>query len=130
MMRAYELKEHTPAGFVASVIRNEYVNFNGLSAYLRKGKMAIDGEIKNTIQLANLTNPKRPTNMEIDPNPKSTGKFSALMAELEALAKENGYDGVYVESVLNDFLPDVLERYGYSQVNTNTGTKNYWKNVV
>lgn len=129
MMRAYELKENNPASFVASAIRNEYVNFKGLSAYLRKGKMAIDGEIKNTIQLANIANSKRPMNMEIDPNPKSTGKFSALMAELEALAKEHGYDGVYVESVLNDFLPDVLERYGYSSVNTNTGAKNYWKSV-
>ena len=128
-MRAHELKENTPTGFLTSPIRNEYVKFNGLSIYLRKGTILINGEPKNTIQLANITNPRRSTNMEIRPNPKSTGKFSSLMNELERLAKEYGYDGVYVESVLNSFLPDVLERYGYSQVNINAGTKNYWKRV-
>lgn len=128
-MRAWELSENDPASFVVSAIRNEYVNFKGLSAYLRKGDMLIDGEIKSTIQLANISNPRRSTNMHTDSNPKSTGKFSALMSELENLAKEHGYDGVYVESVLNEFLPGVLKRYGYSEVNTHAGTKNYWKSV-
>lgn len=127
-MKAWELNENDPASFVASSIRNKYVNFKGLSVYLRKGQISIDREIKNAIQLANISNPRRPTNMEIDPKPKSTGKFSALMNELENLAKDNGYDGVYVESILNDFLPDVLKRYGYSQVNVNLGT-HYWKSV-
>lgn len=128
-MRVDELNKHNPSEFIVSTLHNEYVNFNGLEIYLRKGQMAINGELKNAIQLGNISNPKRSDNIKIDPEHKKTGKFSALMKELEKLAKEHGFDGVYVESILNDFLPDVLKRYGYSQVNINVGTINYWKNI-
>lgn len=132
-MREYELNEHrhkhNPSEFVASMIRNEYVNFGALEVYLRKGPIAIDGEIKTAIQLSNVSNPRRIRNIKTNPKHKKTGKFSALMKELKKLAKENGYDGVYVESIQNEFLPDVLERYGYSQVNIDAGTINYWKTV-
>ena len=65
--------------------------------------MQIDDKIRNLIQLANDQNTRRETNMKPDIKYKSTGKFSALMNELEKLAKEHGYDGVYVESILNEF---------------------------
>jgi hypothetical protein len=128
-MRAYDLQENDPSGFISSTLRNEWVKFDGLKVHLRKGSMHIDNDIKNATQLANLENPKRETNIYYDPAHKSTGKFSALMIESKKLAVENKYDGVYVESILNEFLPDVLKRYGYSPVNGRGGSINYWKNV-
>ena len=130
-MRAYELHENSPESFMNSQIPNKYVKFQGLTVYLRKGLYLIDGERKNAVQLANVTNPKRDDNIHIDPSREETrtGKFLALMSELEKLAKIYEYDGVYVESILNDFLPEVLERYGYSLVNSHAGTINYWKEV-
>lgn len=130
-MRAHELYENSPESFMNSKIPNEYVNFKGLSVYLRKGLYFIDGEKKNALQIANVTNPRRGDNVHIDPSREKTrtGKFLALMTELEKLAKIYEYDGVYVESVLNKFLPEVLERYGYSLANKHANTINYWKEV-
>ena len=124
-----KLKENELSGFMDSKIRNEYIKFNGLVVYLRKGPIGINGEIKNAIQLANVTNPRRSDNLTSDPKRKSTGRFSALMAALEKMAVEHGYDGVFVESILNDFLPSVLDRYGYSAVNETGFDVNYWKDV-
>ena len=131
-MRAFELMENKLdlSGFISGDLRNSYVNFQGLKVYLRKGSLYIDKEYKNVIQLANVTNPKRSSNIEINPRRKSTGKFKALINELNRLAQEYNYDGIYVESVLNDFLPDVLERYGFKMVNVQLGAPNYWREVI
>ena len=49
------------------------------------------------------------------------------MDRVEVEAKQRGYDCVYVESVLNGFLPAVLQRRGYVQCNEEDGTLNYVK---
>ncbi len=57
-----------------------------------------------------------------------------MFAEFDNLVRkaavDNGYDGVYVERVHNEFLPDVLIRYGYSRVNISGFQEyNYWFGV-
>lgn len=41
------------------------------------------------------------------------GRFQELMQLLEQEAERQGYDSVYVENIMNKFLPQVLQRYGY-----------------
>jgi hypothetical protein len=41
------------------------------------------------------------------------GQFRELMAMLEREAGDVGHDGVYVEAIMNEFLPRVLKSMGY-----------------
>ncbi|KKN90165.1 hypothetical protein LCGC14_0232810 [marine sediment metagenome] len=116
-----------PAKFMDSPMFNSYVKFQGLNVYLRKGPVFIDDEQKLVIQLANVKNPRRPNNIAFDPNKRSTGKFKALIGELNELAKIHHYDGIYIESILNEFIPGVLERYGFIEVHLGRGSPNYWR---
>lgn len=116
--------------FIESDLRNSHIKFRGIQSYYRKGPVAIDGEIKNVITRANTTNPKRWGNIASKEIPTRTGLYKALDDHTVDLAIKHGFDGVYVESVMNQFLHDVLIRYGYRQVNEHLGTDNYYKDVT
>jgi len=59
----------------------------------------------NEIQMENLPPEMRP--------PK--GKFKELLAMLESEAYAQNHDSIYVENIMNEFLPDVLARNGYTR---------------
>lgn len=107
--------------FLQSSLRNSYVKHTVgrtlYSIYLRKSTRLIDGKKLRVLDIANISTTK-----------PGRGTFRALETEIVALAAPSS-DGIYVESVLNDRLSLALEGMGYTQVNLNYGTKNYYKAV-
>ncbi len=111
-------------------VHNLYINYKTIECYMRKGRIAVDNEIVNALTIARIKNTRRANNVEINPRHRRTGLFAEFESLVRKMAVENDYDGVYIEEVLNPFLPDVLVRYGYRRVN-NYGflSYNYWYNV-
>lgn len=101
--------------FLQSDLRNGYIKFGNLSAYYVKSYRQINGERRPILIRGNTTNQKRSDNIEVNPRRKSTGQYKALCDLTEKLARDYGYAAVYVENVLNQFLPEVLLRYGYTE---------------
>ena len=100
---------------------------------MRRGDRAIKIVPKvrkaRALTVANINAAGREANSETSLKPNSTGNFKVFMDRVEVEAKQRGYDCVYVESVLNGFLPAVLQRRGYVQCNEDDGTLNYVKFV-
>jgi hypothetical protein len=107
--------------------RNEYIVEFGLQSYYRKQQVFIEGKFYKVLCRANTTNPRRSSNIDINPKKKSTGRYRKLDNLTFELAKQYGYDGIYVESVLNEFLKTKLLDYGYSLIKNNYEEFNYIK---
>lgn len=103
--------------FVQSKHRSQEIYDCGLKSYVRAQHKVIKGKVYYVLCLANVVNLRRRTNETINNNYKSTGKFRKLIELLLTKAKEYNYDGVYVECVVNEFLPQKLIEYGFEQVN-------------
>ena len=106
--------------FIKSSYNNAYIKFGPLSSYVRKTYRYIDGKKLHVLDRANTTNKSksRYSNIEIKNNPKSTGWYKKFDDHMHDMARQYGFDGVYVESVLNDFLPIKLKQYGYKAIDT------------
>ena len=106
------------------------ISYKTIRCYMRKGRVLIDGEVHTALTIANITNSRRARNGVFNPKHKRTGLFSEFETFVRQMALQYGYDGVYVELVHNEFLPDVLVRYGYKRVNIRgipeMEEKNYW----
>lgn len=90
----------------------------GLVSYYRKAVRYIDGDYVTVLEQANTLNPNKASNVIYLP-PESyvrTGNYEKLINHALTLAKQYGYYGLIVENVLNDFLPDVLVRYGFTEI--------------
>lgn len=69
-----------------------------------------------TLDLANISRESRSRNVSNDPSGvQSSGFMSRLMDDVESRASELG-DGVFIETVLNEFLPDWFRRRGYTDL--------------
>lgn len=94
---------------------NKWLDVGPYNAYLRKSGPRRHLDIARPVDLASVSNTNRGSNMELLPAgerpPKA--KFQELMQLLETESGKAGRDSVYVENVLNKFLPEVLQRYGY-----------------
>lgn len=121
--------KQTVENFINSPLRNSYVRYKDLEIYLRKGPYYIDGiAYKNVFQRASTKNIRRSNNMVINPKIKRTGLYREFDDLMFKLAKENGFDGILVECVLNDFLGEKLLKMGYKKVNEGTG-EHYFRKV-
>lgn len=74
--------------------------------FIRLTNRYINNEVIPSIDVANI---------EIDEEYQGKGLFKELLSEIEIKAEQLGRC-VYVESVLNDMLINVLPRYGYEEV--------------
>lgn len=88
------------------------------SLYLRQGApIPVNHErLMNPLQLANVSNKNdQLRGLEYLPpeERRPRGQFRELITLLEEAAKRNGMDGIYAENIMNEFLPEVLARYGY-----------------
>jgi hypothetical protein len=108
--------------------KNSYVKYKTIDSYYRKGPVVIDGQrYSNVLTRANTTNKKRSRNVLFNENIKSTGLYRELDNLTMELAEKYGFDGVYIEGVLNEFLGKKLLEYGYKKVNDQHGADNYFK---
>lgn len=107
--------------FLASPLRNSYIKeWEGSTfyvIYLRKGRRMIDGIVyEKVLDLANIAARK-----------PGKGAFAHLHSRIRDTIKLLGFDGIYVESILNDRFTLYMERLGYIRVNLNYGTVNLWQ---
>ena len=86
--------------FMSSKLRNAWLQTDSVNMYVRKGVHIIDGQLTNTFDLASIT---------IAENKRGCGLFKEIILYIESLGLP-----VYVESILNPKLADMLERHGYS----------------
>lgn len=104
-----------------SIVNNNY-SYNGhiiikpFRIYMRLTTRFIDGDRKRTVDIGQIIS-STPT--------RRTGKFKNVLDHIEKSAKINGFDGVYVESIMNTWLPDKLKEYGYTSVNSETDINMY-----
>jgi hypothetical protein len=103
--------------FLRSSERQAFVRYKHLKSWMRKGWRLIDGQKKKTLERANTSSNRRPPRkIEIDPNHRSTGEYREFDTLMRTLAPQYGFDGVFVENVLNEFLPEKLLEYGYRRI--------------
>ena len=102
--------------FLASRRTNAHVRYEDTQVYLRRGLRWVGDppEIRACLELSSITRRSRRNNVLHDPGAKSTGFMRRFMGDLERLAEQHGPD-VYVDRVINRWLPDWLERRGYRQ---------------
>ncbi len=112
-----------------SGVSNSYVRYKTASIYVKRGWAMIDGERKKALIRGKTDNSKRRSNIEINPKHKRTGLYREIDDMFVEAARKYGFDGVYVENVLNDFLPEVLVRYGYTRIDSEYGPPCFWKAV-
>ena len=87
---------------------NEWIIHGPFTLYIRVGDRFIEGKRLRVIDLANF---------EItDEDQRGQGHFSKLLNEVNALGKKYGYDGIYVESIINEDLVKILEKKGFRDV--------------
>jgi len=86
---------------------SQWLDLGPYQTYLRRSVPRPDYGMQRPLDLANIQHA----------DGGGGGRFRELMSMLEAEAQAGGYDGIYVENILNEFLPEVLARYGYSVQN-------------
>lgn len=91
--------------------------------YLRSGGPRrlpddVGGRLDRPVDLANIAR-KDDDNVGMERLPPEArpprGKFRELLAILEELSAQTGHDSVYVENIMNEFLPEVLASSGYQK---------------
>lgn len=115
--------------FLNSPDRNAWVVFkssNGhrLESYVRKGPRCLeDKSYAKVLDRANtnLTGAKALKQMMASTPDgvkymAGTGAYREFDQHMLELAKQYGFDAIFVEQVLNPHLPDVLVRYGYTRI--------------
>lgn len=105
-------------------VRNQWLEIGPYKAYVRKSERVLprgdhtrirDMGRFQTLELANVERQGRGSKTLPEGERPAKGQFGELVKMLEDEAKKNGYDAVYVEQILNEFLPEVLRRKGYVQ---------------
>lgn len=105
--------------FVESPLVNTHVQIDNYEVYLRKARRVDEtGKLVTTLDMASIQrvdaeNASFEKGRAPDEKP---GDFRELVQRLEQEAASHGFDAVYAENVFNEFLPDVLQRYGYTQM--------------
>lgn len=110
--------------FLNSPARNAWVMFKSsdghkLESYVRKGPRCLEGKSYDKVldrANTNLTGAKALRQMVDKAYMAGTGAYREFDQHMLQLAKQYGFDAIYVEQVLNPHLPDVLVRYGYTRV--------------
>ena len=106
--------------------RNGYIQYREATMYVRRSKRLIEGKQVEMIDLANISREGREDNIHCNALISSTGFMSRVMDLLESVAEREA-DGVLVENVLNDFLPEWFDKRGYSLVDPNQEIPSfYW----
>lgn len=105
--------------FIESPDQSAQLAIDNYEVELRKSLRADEtGQTIEMLDLVSITrtdaeNASFTTGRSPDEKP---GDFRDLMKRMESEAASHGIGAVYVESVMNEFLPEVLTRYGYAEL--------------
>ena len=94
---------------------SEWIKYEDAEVYLRKGKRMIENEIVDTLEFSSISRKSRERNVETNPSANSTGFMNRFTSKLEQAAKKNGWV-MYIENIMNDFLPAWYKKRGYKVV--------------
>ena len=92
-----------------------WVRYWDADVYVRLSRRMIDGERKVLFDLGSVSRGARYENVTYSDKHHSTGFMRDLMNVIESKAREVA-EGVYIESVINEFLPAWFGRNGYYRV--------------
>jgi hypothetical protein len=115
--------------FLQSPMTNSYVRYKNLESYVRKSRRCIDGVMVLALDRANTKNKKRSGNIGKKLKYIRTGLYREFDHHMGELAKSYGYDGIYVENVINEFLLDKLPDMGYRIVDPDYSSSCFWKGI-
>lgn len=101
----------------SDLLRNDYVRYKSLTSYVRKSTRLIDGRRVRALDRANTNN--RAAH-------RRSGIYHEFDDLMKTLAVQHSFDGVYVENVLSDFLPNKLREWGYRLVSGDSLTPCFW----
>jgi hypothetical protein len=116
------MRRMTLDAFLDGDERSSWIHHGTLKVYVRKATRLTEKPVAlrvRVLDVANITNVRRPMNSARKPRHRTTGQLRTFDLAVKKAARERGFDGVFWENVLNEFLPEVLVRYGYVQVNEN-----------
>ena len=118
--------------FLYSPLRTMTIEVDDAKAYVRKSVRVLPcGCRVDCFDLATIQRESRATNVRIDPDVESTGFFGQWMDAFERAA--NVYNRtVVVESVMNEWMHEWLERRGYQMLgiaDSDTFCVSYYKQV-
>ncbi len=84
---------------------NEWIDYGPIDLYVTVGLRYIEGKKVKAVNLSSFR--------VVDEALIGKGHFSRLLRSTESLGKKYGYDGVYVESILNPTLIEILKHKGF-----------------
>lgn len=100
------LNEETELERVIKLSRtNEWITHGPFKLYIRVGDRFIGEKKMKVIDLANF--------QITDEKERGKGHFSRLLKVVNDLGKKYGYDGIYVESILNPDLITILNKKNF-----------------
>ena len=119
--------ETPTAAFLRSEDRYVDISYEDARVHLRKSvRMTAKGShARPCLDLVSVTRFSRHWNIRYDPSAASTGFMARLMDDLEGQAARKGRD-IYVEFVITEWLPDWLERRGYTRTEL-PDPPSFWK---
>jgi hypothetical protein len=85
---------------------NMWIEFETLRLYLRKTRRCIFDKKVLSLDVANFTNH----------GVNGQGLYRTWDNMVKQKVPEYGFDGIYIENVLNPWLAEVLERYSYTRL--------------
>jgi N-acetylglutamate synthase-like GNAT family acetyltransferase len=108
--------------FMASERRNAWLlsDDGNVEVYFRKAFRAVEGvPIDNVLDVANIV---------VKFSQRGKGLFTSVVNDIEVIAKDNGYMGIFVESVIEPRLIDFFEKRGYRRVSS-LYNENFYKDM-
>ena len=112
------LKSNPFKAFLKSKNRNSWIRFEDGDVYVRKAQRYLHG-LDSPVECLDIANVSRD-------NEAPSGFMERMMSEAEKVAFESGRV-VYVENVINEFLPQWFEKRGYIQCGNDSGIPSYYK---
>ena len=94
---------------------SRWIRYENSDLYLRRGFRYFFKAKTLTLEVANVTRDGRDSNIKFNPMIESTGFMNRLMGDVESVALDHGL-AVYIENVMNEFLPRWFRRRGYVEV--------------
>lgn len=100
------MKNNQLQEFLHSTLRNKWIKIGAYDLYVRKSRRLINNHFQQTFDLATINRPD---------NKLGTGGFKKLLPEIIKVVRENGYEILYVENILNNRLHGYLLSIGFME---------------
>lgn len=106
--------------------RTSYVKYKDCKLDIKVNTRRIDGKIVKVLEILTILRESRNNNYFINPAIKRTGFMAEMMDEIEMhVIVEDIADAIWMDTVVNEFLPKWLEKRGYSRYPGIFGTDIY-----